>query len=55
MNTKSTELQRKAEQAMRNRRSLADYYRKRRALSAITGKPQPVIPWHIRASMGTAA
>lgn len=34
----SIELQRKTEEALRNRRRLADYYRKRAALNAMTGK-----------------
>lgn len=55
MQTQSTETQRQAEQAMRNRRRLANYYRKRSAFNAITGKQPPVIPYRIRASMGGAA
>lgn len=39
MKTTSTEVERAAWQAQRNRQDLRDYYRKRAALSALTGTP----------------
>jgi len=39
MKMTSAELQRDYEQAVANRQRLANYYRKRAALNAVTGKP----------------
>lgn len=51
--TTSSELQRIYEQAMANRRRMADYYRKRSALNTITGKPTYIKHSH-RAIIGAA-